>query len=716
MPRHYLTIILPKCPKQLTWHSEAPVTVGARVRVRFQGRLSWGVVYASDTTPPDFATQPLTEVIDAPPLPASTLDTIAWLQRTYFSGWGAALSVCVPRILLESQHPLQRTQRYVRTSQPLPARLGPQQLAILQAIDSPTPLTQESFPSHLSRPSLRRLLQLQLVEPILGPPLLGFTPPATVRPSHPLSSAQATALATIQSAQSPTLLWGVTGSGKTEVYKKLIHARLEAFPDHQCVFLLPEIALTPQLTAEFIGAFGRRVAVWHSRLSKTQKIQIAHRLTIGDAPVLVGTRSALGVVRRPLSCLILDEEHEWTYQSGTMPRYSTHRLAAYLAQRDGATLVYGSATPRVESYHRAVTTQQWALARLSERVHPAPAPRIQLVDLRRPSGHGATPFNGLSTPLLQALRQCLDQGQQAVLFLNRRGAASAAQCTVCGQTCQCPRCASPLKVHGRTTHQRLMCHICSFISPFPRRCPHCSSSHFLLKGLGTQSVQRTLLAELPGVRVLRADADTTAAKGSFAQLTQQFDNYEADILLGTQMVTKGLDFKRVTLVGLLQADVGLSLPEFRASERITQLLYQVAGRAGRHGQPSQIIVQTYQPDHPLFQQFLSQDLTGFYQQTLTDRQRLGLTPFGAQGLVIISHRDKATCLRRAQSLARQCPAPPSARLDVAPAYTPRTHGLYHWRLILSAPDQLTVDQWFGQHAPTFQSQGLTLDPSPISLL
>jgi primosomal protein N' (replication factor Y) len=426
------------------------------------------------------------------------------------------------------------------------------------------------------------------------------------------------------------LLRGVTGSGKTVVYLRLIEQLRDS--GRSAIVLVPEISLTPQTVSRFRAAFDEEVAVLHSGLSVGERHDEWRALREGRKRLVIGTRSAVFAPVKDVGVIILDEEHDGSYKQSDTPRYHARAVAAVRARLEGALCLLGSATPSLESWQNALG-KRYRLYELPERATPHPLPAVELVDLRAErlangSGdHRRGPKSGpllLSECLREAIARRLARGQQSLLLLNRRGYSTFLQCAACGHVWNCLRCNVSLTYH-RGRH-RLVCHHCAFEATPPRFCDTCGSGDLTLAGIGTEQVERRLGEEFPAARITRMDADTTGGRGAHRRLLERVRRREVDILLGTQMIAKGLDFPAVTLVGVIDADVGLNLPDFRAAERTFQLLAQVAGRAGRGPEPGEVLVQTSRPHHFALQAAVLHDYAGFARQELEDRCTPGYPP------------------------------------------------------------------------------------------
>ncbi|WP_040228036.1 primosomal protein N' [Bhargavaea cecembensis] len=431
------------------------------------------------------------------------------------------------------------------------------------------------------------------------------------------------------------LLHGITGSGKTEVYMQVIRRVLDQ--GKEAIVLVPEISLTPQITSRFKKRFGPLVAVMHSGLSPGEKYDEWRRIQRGEVKVVVGARSAVFAPFTNLGVIILDEEHESSYKQEDSPRYHARDVAIRRAEMHGCPVILGSATPSLESYARA-HKGVYTLLTLSERAKQMPLPEVRVVDMREELKNGNRSM--FSVELAEAIRDRLEKGEQTVLFLNRRGYSSFVLCRDCGTAVQCPNCDISLTYHRAT--ERLQCHYCGHEEPVPLTCPECGSEHIRFFGTGTQKVQEELHRLFPEARVLRMDVDTTRQKGSHEKLLRQFGDGEADILLGTQMIAKGLDFPNITLVGVLSADTMLRLSDFRAAEKTFQLLTQVSGRAGRHEKEGLVYIQTYAPEHYAVELSKDQAYEPFYGIEMANRKRFSYPPFYYITLIRFSHEDLLT--------------------------------------------------------------------------
>lgn len=416
------------------------------------------------------------------------------------------------------------------------------------------------------------------------------------------------------------LLKGVTGSGKTEVYMKLVERVL--LEGKSAIILVPEIALTPQMIERFKGRFGVNVALFHSKLSDGERFDEWFRVKEGKAKVIVGARSAIFLPAKNLGLIIIDEEHENTYKSEQNPKYQTKEVAEYLSELKGCKVILGSATPSIETYYRALTGEM-KLLEINSRVDNKAMPPMKVIDMRNELKGGNKSL--FSRELFIAIQERLKRKEQIILFLNRRGFSTFVSCRSCGYVFKCDECDISMTYHKNGL---LICHYCGKTKREPRECPKCHSKYVKFFGAGTQRVEEEVKKYFNNAGILRMDVDTTRDKHSYERIYNTFKNGEADILIGTQMVSKGLDFKNVTLVGILAADMSINIPDYRAAERTFQIITQVAGRAGRGDKQGEVLIQTYTPQHYSLQYAVNYDYEGFYEKEFTVRAMMKYPPFG----------------------------------------------------------------------------------------
>ena len=509
------------------------------------------------------------------------------------------------------------------------------------------------------------------------------------------------------------LLEGVTGSGKTEVYLQLMAKASQM--GRGAILLVPEIALTPQMVRQVKSRFQTGVAVLHSGLTNSQKYDEWRRIMRGQATIVVGARSSIFAPIRDLGLVIIDEEHETTYKQSDTPRYHAREVAIWRCHYHQAPLLLGSATPSLESRSRAQVGRYQHL-RLPERVNGRPLPPVTLVDMTKEMAQQTT--DELSSVLKDKIADRLAKGQQIVLLLNRRGYASYMLCRECGQVIQCPRCDISLTYHKH--EHRLKCHYCDYQSPVPDRCPNCHSDYLRTFGLGTQKIEELLNQHFPTARVIRMDMDTTRKKGQHEALLDRFRRHEADILLGTQMIAKGLDFEAVTLVGVINADTALNLPDFRAGEKTFQLLTQVAGRTGRGRFEGEVLIQTYNPDHYVMQLAQQHDYESFFYYEMKRRHLGHYPPYFYTTLITISSKYQA----KAQAMSHQvkqtllASGAPIEILGPSQGAIARINERYYFQLLLKYKDGQVIKESLGAILDQSQleaKQGIyiTIDHEPL---
>ena len=567
----------------------------------------------------------------------------------------------------------------------------------------------------------RRLLSVELVnirrdplshlrlKPSLPPPFTSSQQAAWKSIHHVIASEA-------KQSQSPPvfLLFGVTGSGKTEIYLRALTQVIAKGKRGIC--LVPEIALTPQTVERFASRFPRHVGILHSGLSLGEQFDEWQRIKEGKCDVVIGPRSALFAPQPDLGLIIIDEEHEWTYkQEDKSPRYHARDVALKLAQLTGAVVILGSATPDIDSFHKA-QLGKYHLVELKERITPhgySPLPKVDIVDMKEELKAGNTSL--FSRSLLAAMKETLARAEQIILFLNRRGTATFIQCHNCGFIFRCPHCSIALTYHS--AEKKLTCHRCHYAIPVPQACPQCFSHRLKFLGIGTQRVADEVKQLLSRARLLRWDRDVTTKRHAHEELLSSFRDHRADILIGTQMIAKGLDLPQVTLAGIISADTGLNLPDFRAGERTFQLLCQVAGRAGRGLKAGKVIIQTYSPENYAIQAAAKHDYVHFYNQEIAYRRQYNYPPFSHFIRLVYYHANNDLCRREAERV-RDTILNEQERKGITnlsligpvPAFAARVRGRYRWQLILrgSAPARVLS----GITLP----QGWTLDVDPVGVI
>ena len=530
------------------------------------------------------------------------------------------------------------------------------------------------------------------------------------------------------------LLHGVTGSGKTEVYLQAIAPLLQR--GQSALVLVPEIGLTPQLTDRFRARFGNKVCVYHSALSDGERYDTWRQMLTGEPQVVIGTRSAVFAPLPHLGLIILDEEHDGSFkQDSPIPTYHARTVAQWRAELENCPIVLGSATPSLETWVNFRERGEGRGARgeadsspchyvsLPERIQSRPMPPVEVVDMRQELQQGNRSI--FSRSLQDALQQLQEREQQGILFIHRRGHSTFVSCRSCGYVIECPNCDVSLAYHHTEegAPELLRCHYCNFARSHPRNCPECSSPYLKFFGSGTQRVAQELAQQFPQLSFIRFDSDTTRTKGSHRTLLTRFANREADLLVGTQMLTKGLDLPQVTLVGVMAADGLLHLADYRASERAFQTLTQVAGRAGRGDDPGRVIVQTYSPEHPVIQAVQRHEYESFTQSELQQRAALNYPPYGRLILLRLSSTDAAEVQNTAQHVAYVLTPKDGEMsgyeiLGPAPASILRVSNRYRWQILLKFAHELLPElpDWNAVRSLCPSSVSLTIDVDPLNLM
>ncbi len=545
---------------------------------------------------------------------------------------------------------------------------------------------------------------------------------AIERPRHMLNPAQQAAFEAIAGAIREKrfqtfLLHGVTGSGKTEIYLNAIEAALAE--GRSALLLVPEIALTPAMAGQFFSRFGDRVAILHSAFTDVERSEQWRRIRSGGASVVVGTRSGVFAPVRNLGLIVVDEEHDGSYKQEETPRYNGRDVAIVRAQSAGACVVLGSATPSLESRYNA-ERGKYTLLELPGRIESRPMPRVELIDMRQEFLE-TRKQNTFSRKLLDALRQRLEKGEQTIVLLNRRGFSSFVSCRACGERVQCINCSLTLTYHKRD--RRLLCHYCGYAEKVPSICPKCQSEHIYFLGVGAERVEEELHREFPTARIARLDRDTVTGKRQYETILNGFREGSFDILAGTQMIAKGHDIPNVTLVGVVSADIGLGMPDFRAGERTFQLLTQVAGRAGRGTIPGVVLVQTINPDHYAIQFAAAQDYQGFYEKEIHFRRMMRYPPFSAMANVLVRDPKQEAAMRMSSDLGMLMTPPPENLKILGPAEAPvpRLKAEYRYQFLIKAASRKVLSELLHQVRKfavdrKWGATALVIDVDPLTLM
>lgn len=594
-------------------------------------------------------------------LPKELWQTLEWMSRYYITPLGQVLRAAIPHSFQDPYQP--KLVKYISiTNKGHDALNGwcknaPAQFEMLNALSTVNePVRLTAFSDIASSPhTVCIALEKQGWVNVFQQPKI-YDPFDLMAPGSPtnikLSPAQNEVYEPIfktlsQNKFSPFLLHGITGSGKTEVYLKL--AQQAVSQNKTVLVLVPEISLTPQVATRFRRAFGARVALWHSRMTKAEKGWTWQQLKKGAYSVVVGARSALFAPLNNLGFIIVDEEQEASYkQEAPAPRYHARDVALIRGKNAGASVLLTSATPSLESYYNAITGKL-KLIKLTQRFANAIYPSVKLVDMKNQMDKGGQ-VSLISGQLQEAIQGCLDKKEQVILLQNRRGFSLIQQCRSCGEIASCKHCAVSLTLH-RTTNL-LMCHYCQFEMTISHTCTECNADDLEFHGSGTQKVEELVNKLFTSANVIRMDVDTVRKRGAHLRILQKFADQKADILLGTQMIAKGLDFPNVTLVGVINGDSGLFLPDFRAGERTFQLLYQVCGRSGRHDKPGKAIIQTWNPQDVYIQAAAKLDIKKFYNIALAQRQELTYPPFSRVARILISGNTRSNVERTANRVCQ----------------------------------------------------------------
>ncbi|MDB4914489.1 MAG: primosomal protein [Gemmatimonadetes bacterium] len=727
------------------------VSVGSRVLVPFRSGREIGVVVGVAEEREGVKYRDVAAAPDAQPvMDAPMLALCQWIADYYAVPLGVALRTALPASLTGAKAPVpsRKTRRVVAITREVPTLLerdrmfarAPQQRALyelLEAVGGSGAVEQLMEQLHFSSSVLKGLVTRGLAavsdETVARDPFLtrAQRKPDTHTPTH----AQTSALDRLAQAKpgSVALLHGITGSGKTLVYLELLR-RVVVDEGKSAIVLVPEIALTPQTVDRFRAVFGDQIAVLHSALSDGERYDAWLALRRGEKRIVVGARSAIFAPLRNLGAIVVDEEHESSYKQGETPRYHAREVAIVRARAEGAVVVLGSATPSLESWVNA-TSGKYELLTLPDRAGGARLPKVNIVDLRtekakpKPSdtaeADAAFSF-AISAPLERAIGERLVKQEQSVLLLNRRGYAAFVQCGTCGDVAVCPNCSISLTYHR--TPERLVCHYCLHAEPLQVVCPRCAGTRMRQRGLGTQQVERLLSEHYPRARIARMDVDTTSGKWAHTEILDRVGAGEVDILLGTQMIAKGLDFPNVTLVGVIDADVGINLPDFRASERCFQLLSQVAGRAGRGPKGGEVFIQTRSPTHHAVQCAVTHDYYRFVKEELAGRANPVYPPFVRIANIVLSGTQEEATERLATSvtawLHKLLAARPAAGVAVigpAPCPVERVKNRWRWHVLIKAQRQQDLGR-IGRYlverydVPKQFGLRMTLDRDPVALL
>jgi len=645
-------------PKNLKKNTE----VGRRVWVEFGNKDKVGYIVGLANKSDVSKVKPIKSVIDEEPIISQKmLELTKWIARTYLCSWGEAIAATIPAVLKKGKVSVKPRSK----EKELPALPR----------SSPHVLTDE---------------QKSALDKVL--------------------------LKIEKQAYCAFLLHGITSSGKTEVYLQAIERVLEK--GRTSIVLVPEIALTPQTVERFVSRFGKKVALMHSGLIGSKRYAEWKRIKEGSAKIVVGARSAIFSPVSNLGLIVIDEEHENTYKQEDAPRYHARDVALMRARLSNAPVILGSATPSVESYYSA---RQGAieLLKLTRRIDHRPLPRVKVVDMRLELAMRKKLIM-FSRVLIDTVDKVLAKKQQVMIFLNRRGFSTYINCKKCGLVLKCKRCSSVLVYHYQT--KSVVCHYCNWRAAPPDICPHCKSSYMKYFGVGTEKVESELARLFPSARISRMDTDATSKRGSHEAILGEFKRHNIDILVGTQMIAKGHDFPRVTLVGAVNADVTLNLPDFRASERAFNLLTQVAGRAGRGEEPGEVIVQTYAPDHYAIRSAAKHDYERFYKEELEARKSHSFPPFTHMIKLTLRARNERMVVENSKKmkefLEHELKEKGIEIMGPAPSPIARLRGFFRWNILLKGKNRSTMSEALKGALTRYRSTSgviLTVDVDPLSM-
>jgi primosomal protein N' (replication factor Y) len=713
------------------------VAVGSRIRVPFRDKSLLATVVAELDESPAVGIKPIEALIgEKPTLSVPLIELARWMANYYCCPIEAVMRSLLPQVIRKAKVSWKK-QLFVSPTRAVPVeeieklrRRAPRQAELLTAIAQlagPMPAADLLRQTSLDISTLRALVKRGWAE--LREQEMARDPHAAEKfiadSELALNREQGAAMQVIAAAlenpatHPPILLHGVTGSGKTEVYLQAIRATLAR--GKTAIVLVPEISLTPQTVERFKSRFAEEsemVAVLHSHLSEGERHDEWHKLHSGNARIVIGARSAVFAPLENLGLIVVDEEHETSYKQEEAPRYHARDVAVVRAKIENCVVLLGTATPSLESYHNA-ERGKYVLSTLTQRVDQCQMPLIRIVDLRQERRkEKAAPI--LSEKLRSAIEIRLNNREQTILFLNRRGFSTSLLCSQCGKARECPNCSVALTFHR--TNARLSCHLCGHSAAVPKRCPECGEDALIYAGFGTEKVEATVSAIFPQAVVRRMDADSMTRKDAYRETLHAFRAGKIDILVGTQMIAKGLHFPNVTLVGIINADLALHLPDFRAGERTFQLLTQVAGRAGRGEAPGEVFVQTYTPFSPSIQFARHHDFTGYFQQELEFRERCDFPPFQHAVLMTVRSEHEARASFSAETLTRRLreALPEEFSLGApAPAPLEKLQGQYRFHILIRGVAIMRLSRLIREtldRLPFPEDVAVAVDVDPYQLL
>ena len=713
------------------------IGIGSRVRVPFRDKSALATVLATLGHSDAKGIRPIEALVgEAPTISESLLELAKWMSTYYCCPLETVMRSLLPQVIRRAKVGWKK-QLFVQPLTKIDTdtidnlrKRAPRQAELLEAIaklEKPMPAAQLLRKTSFDNQTLRALAKRGLIElreeaverdPHADEQFIATTN-LELNPEQALALNRITdALAAPETAK-PILLHGVTGSGKTEIYLQAIRTALER--GKSAIVLVPEISLTPQTVERFKSRFDEMhdvVAVLHSHLSEGERHDEWHKIHSGRARIVIGARSAVFAPLKDLGLIIVDEEHETTYKQEEAPRYHARDVAVVRAKIEKCAVVLGSATPSLESYHNA-TTGKYELLTLTQRVDDQRMPLMRIVDLRQERRKGKiAPI--LSEKLSQAIAARLEKREQTILFLNRRGFSTSLLCSNCGEARNCPNCSVALTFHRHMA--RLSCHLCGHTAAVPKKCPACGKDALIYAGFGTEKVESTVSHLFPKANVRRMDADSMTRKEAYRETLRNFRTGKIDILVGTQMIAKGLHFPNVTLVGIINADLALHLPDFRAGERTFQLLTQVAGRAGRGETAGEVFVQTYTPFSPSIQFARHHDFAGYFQQELEFRERCDFPPFKHAILITVRSEHEGRAKLSAETLVRRLKESLGSEFilgDATPAPLEKLQGQFRFHILLRGEAIMRLSRLVREtleKLPVPEDVVATVDVDPYQLL
>jgi primosomal protein N' (replication factor Y) (superfamily II helicase) len=713
------------------------IGIGSRVRVPFRDKSALATVLATLEQSDAKGIRPIEALVgEAPAISESLLDLAKWMSTYYCCPLETVMRSLLPQVIRHAKVGWKK-QLFVQPMTAIDAekidnlrKRAPRQAELLDAIaklEKPMPAAQLLRKTSFDNQTLRALVKRDLIElreeaverdPHADEQFIATTN-LEVNPEQALALGKITDALVAPETAKPILLHGVTGSGKTEIYLQAIRTALER--GKSAIVLVPEISLTPQTVERFKSRFAEMhevVAVLHSHLSEGERHDEWHKIHSGRARIVIGARSAVFAPLKNLGLIIVDEEHETTYKQEEAPRYHARDVAVVRAKIEKCAVVLGSATPSLESYHNA-TTGKYELLALTQRVDDQRMPLIRIVDLRQERRkEKIAPI--LSEKLSQAIAARLEKHEQTILFLNRRGFSTSLLCSNCGEARNCPNCSVALTFHRHMA--RLSCHLCGHTAAVPKKCPECGKDALIYAGFGTEKVESTVSHFFPRANVRRMDADSMTRKEAYRETLRNFRTGKIDILVGTQMIAKGLHFPNVTLVGIINADLALHLPDFRAGERTFQLLTQVAGRAGRGETAGEVFVQTYTPFSPSIQFARHHDFAGYFQQELEFRERCDFPPFKHAVLITVRSAHEGRAKLSAETLVRRLKESLGSEFilgDATPAPLEKLQGQFRFHILLRGEAVMRLSRLVREtldRLPMPEDVLATVDVDPYQLL